>query len=151
MGPLCARVVGGVGGLDRRLLGGRGGRRVPPSTGTSCGPESRVRCRALERPLFARRGTGSACLGGGGRAAEPPTPRARELGSLGAGPFVRDLRALSDLTKAPASRYRAEHDPAPATLPSASHRSTWTRQLRKLYYGDSGEVRSGNFHEPHGR
>lgn len=58
-----------------------------------------------------------------------PRRGSRELGSLGAGPFVRDPRALSDLTKAPASCYRAEHDPAPAALPSASHRSTWNLAL----------------------
>lgn len=68
----------GTGGRARPpAVGGRGGGRVLPSTGTRCGPGSRVRCRALERPLFARQGIGSACLGGGGRAAEPPTPRAR--------------------------------------------------------------------------
>lgn len=54
-----------------------------------------------------------------------PRRGSREQGSLGAGPFVHDPRALSDLTKALASCYRAEHDPAPAALPSASHRSTW--------------------------
>lgn len=53
-----------------------------------------------------------------------PRPRPhrapRDPGSLGAGPFVRDLKALSDLVTAPASYRRPEQDPAPAALPSAS-------------------------------
>lgn len=42
-------------------------------------------------------------------------------GSPGAGPFVHDLRALSNLASAPASCHQAEHDPAPTALPSGSH------------------------------
>lgn len=74
-GPLCARATGGARGLARELRAGP--RRVSTRTDLVQGPLKGHLQHALGLLHPERSGTRGHPSGGGGLAAEPPTPRSR--------------------------------------------------------------------------